>query len=124
MVGLLVFVLAAVAALASPAPSKAIIHEMIGASCSVNGAPEPPGQAGASNGNSFLRALQATGFISSIEVSGGFVLIHWDYSRPNAKFIGSGSNFQIPGTNIILVNAPILSREDFAAFAHCASLNP
>jgi len=125
LVALLVAVmLATVAALATPQPAGAIIHEIVGASCSVNGPPEPSGQAGDSNGNSFLRALQATGFISSIEVSGGFVFIHFDYSVPAAKFVGSGVNVQIPGTNIILVNAPVLSPEDFAAFAHCAQLNP
>src|SRR5262245_43811026 len=43
------FVLAATAVLATPGPAGAIIHEMVGANCSFNGPPEPPGQAGASN---------------------------------------------------------------------------
>ena len=47
----LAFIVAAAAVHATARPSGAIIHEMIGASCSVNGAPEPSGQAGNSNGN-------------------------------------------------------------------------
>src|SRR5262249_41542526 len=60
------FVSAATAVLAPPGRAGAIIHEMVGANCSFNGPPEPPGQAGASNGQSFVRALQSTGVISSI----------------------------------------------------------
>jgi hypothetical protein len=120
-----VVTLSVVAALASSPPAGAIIHEIVGASCSVNGPPEPPGQAGDSNGNSQLRALQASGFITSIQFnpSTGLVEVRFDYTRPNVKYVGSGSNFQIPGTNILLINAPVLSREDFAAFEHCANLN-
>lgn len=118
-------VLSVVAALATSQPAGAIIHEIIGASCSVNGPPEPAGQAGDSNGNSQLRALQASGFITSIQFnpSTGLVEVRFDYTRPNVKYVGSGTNFQIPGTNILLINAPVLSQEDFAAFAHCANLN-
>ena len=114
--------LAAVVALGSARPAGAIIHEMVGASCSTNCAPEPPGQAGASNGNSFVRALQATGVISSIEVVGSNVIVHFDFSQPNAKFVSSGHDFAIPGTNIILSPAPMLDPDAFAAFAHCMNL--
>ena len=48
--------------LATPRPSEAAIHEIIAALCH-GGEVVPPGQVKA--GESFLRALQATGFITS-----------------------------------------------------------
>jgi hypothetical protein len=89
VVGALALVLAAAAALGTASPSGAIIHEMIGASCRVDGfnnPPEPRGQSGASNGNSFVQALQATGVISSIVGTPTNVTINFDLSKPNAKF--------------------------------------
>ena len=77
---------------ASAAPTDAFIHEMVGASCRFSGEDvEPPGQLGASHGNSFIRALQATGVISSIVPTATEVTINFDLSRPNAKFVSAGS---------------------------------
>jgi len=129
IVASLVFVLAAAAALASPAPSGAIIHEMVGASCSVNGAPEPKGQAGGSNGNSFVRALQATGVISSIVPTPTNVTINFDLSQPNAKFVSAGFALTIPdgiapGVSLTLNPLPTIDGSTFPAFLHCANLRP
>ena len=128
-VGALAFVLAAAAVLATARPAGAIIHEMIGASCSVNGAPEPPGQAGASNGNSFVRALQATGVISSIVPTATNVTINFDLSQPNAKFVSAGFSLVIPdgagpGVSLVLNPLPTIDGSTFPAFVHCANLNP
>jgi hypothetical protein len=128
-VAALVFVLAAAAVLATAAPSGAIIHEMIGASCSLNGPPEPAGQAGASNGNSFVRALQSTGVISSIVSSPTNVTVNFDLSQPNAKYVSAGFALTIPngiapGVSLTLNPLPTLDGSTFPAFVHCANLNP
>jgi hypothetical protein len=130
--GALVLVLSAVA-LGTATSSKAIIHEMIGASCRVDGfnnPPEPTGQApgGPSNGNSTLRALQATGVISSIDATPTLVTINFDLSRPNAKFISAGFSLLIPngagpGVDLMLNPAPTIDGSTFPAFIHCANLN-
>ena len=123
-------VVAAVVALATAAPSGAFIHEMIGASCRFGGADvEPPGQLGESNGESFIRALQATGVISSIEVTSTQVTINFDLDRPNAKFVSAGFALRIPdgfGPGVDLVLNPLPTREGstFPAFVHCANLQP
>jgi len=129
----LVLVLSAVA-LGTATPSKAIIHEMIGASCRVDGfnnPPEPTGQApgGPSNGNSTLRALQATGVISSIVGTPTLVTINFDFSRPNAKFVSAGFPLTIPngagpGVDLRLNPLPTIDGSTFPAFIHCANLNP
>jgi hypothetical protein len=128
-VGALAFVLAAAAVLATARPAGAIIHEMIGASCSVNGPPEPSGQAGNSNGNSFVRALQATGVISSIVPTATNVTINFDLSQPNAKFVSAGFALTIPdgiapGVSLTLNPLPTIDGSTFPAFLHCASLKP
>src|SRR5215510_3375629 len=128
-VSLIALAVASAAVLATASPSGAIIHEMIGASCSVNGPPEPSGQAGNSNGNSFLRALQATGVISSIDSSPTNVTVNFDLSRPNAKFVSAGFILTIPdgiapGVSLTLNPLPTLQGSGFSAFVHCATLNP
>jgi hypothetical protein len=129
LVGALALLLATVGALTSAPSSKAIIHEMVGASCAVNGPPEPAGQAGASNGNSFLRALQATGVIASIDATPTNVTINFDLSRPNAKYVSAGfalivPDFFGPGVSLTLNPEPVLAGSNFPAFVHCANLNP
>ena len=127
-----VAVVAAMAALgvATAQPSGALIHEMIGASCRFGGEDvEPPGQAGGSNGNSFVRALQATGVISSIEVTQTQVTVNFDLSRPNAKFVSAGFVLTIPdgfspGVDLVLSPLPTLEGSTFPAFVHCRNLLP
>lgn len=124
------FVVVSVVALAPAKPTGAFIHEMIGASCRFGGEEvQPPGQVGASSGNSFIRALQATGVISSIDVTATQVTINFDLSRPNAKFVSAGFSLRIPngagpGVDLVLNPLPTIDGSTFPAFIHCANLNP
>ena len=131
MAFMLALALSAVVALGTAGPSGAIIHEMIGASCAVNGPPEPAGQApgGPSNGNSTLRALQATGVISSIVATATNVTVNFDLDRPNAKYVSAGFMLTIPdgfapGVSLTLNPLPTLDGSTFPAFVHCANLKP
>lgn len=105
-------------------PADAIIHEMIGAACNADFVGEivPPGQV--RDGTSFVRALQATGVIESIDTSvPGQVTVNFDLSRPNAKYTSAGFDLTIPdgfgpGTDLILSPLPVPD-PDFAAHANC-----
>lgn len=131
-VAMLALAVAALAALTTAQPSEAIIHEVVGASCRVDGfdnPPEPPGQTGASSGDSFARALRATGVISSIEATPTSVTINFDLSRPNAKFVSAGFPLMIPdgagpGVSLTLNPLPTIDGSTFPAFVHCANLRP
>lgn len=129
---LLALLIAAFAAAGTlePRPANAFIHEMIGAACRAGGEEVvPPGQAGGSEGQSFVRALQATGVIESIDTSvAGQVTVTFDLDRPNSKFMSAGFDLTIPdgfgpGVNLILSPLPILD-PDFAAHANCHNLKP
>ena len=128
----LLIALVAAASLATARPAGAIIHEMIGATCRVDalgGPPEPNGQLGLSNGNSFARALQSTGVISSIVSSPTNVTINFDLSQPNAKYVSAGFALTIPdgiapGVSLTLSPLPTVDGSTFPAFVHCANLNP
>ncbi len=130
VVALAALVISAVLALASAKPSGAFIHEMIGASCRFGGEEvQPPGQLGESQGNSFVRALQATGVISSIDMTATQVTVHFDLSQPNAKFVSAGFDLRIPGgagpgVDLVLSPLPTIDGSTFPAFIHCANLNP
>ncbi|HEV8534783.1 MAG TPA: hypothetical protein VGR87_03560 [Candidatus Limnocylindria bacterium] len=63
-------------------------QQKIGAGAALAGSTNevvPPGQAGASNGNSFVRALLATGIISSIVATPTSVTVSFDLSKPSSK---------------------------------------
>ena len=104
---------------------------MVGASCRVDGfssPPEPAGQTRASNGNSFARALQATGVISSIDATPASVTINFDLGRPNAKnrlgrLLPGDSEGAGPGVSLVLNPLPTIDGSTFPAFVHCANLN-
>ena len=129
-VALASLVLSATFALATAAPAAALIHEMIGAGCRVGGFDNevvPPGQAGASNGNSFVRALQSTGIISSIESTPTLVTVNFDLDKPASKYTSAGFALRIPdafgpGVDLLLNPLPIPD-PGFPAFVHCANLN-
>ena len=129
-VALASLVLSATFALVTAAPAAALIHEMIGAGCRVGGFDNevvPPGQAGASNGNSFVRALQSTGIISSIVSTPGLVTVNFDLSKPASKYTSAGFALRIPdafgpGVDLLLNPLPIPD-PGFPAFVHCANLN-
>jgi len=126
-------VVAAVAALATAGPSGAFIHEMIGANCRFgNEDVEPPGQApGPPGGNaqSTIRALQATGVISSIEITATQQIVNFDLTRPNAKYVSAGFALTIQGAglggrDLVLNPLPVLAGSTFPAFVHCKNLRP
>ena len=88
----------------------------------------PPGQAGESERESFVRALQATGIISSIETTPTAVIVHFDLSKPSAKYTSAGFDLVIddgiaPGVGPILSPLPVPDLT-FPAHSHCHSLNP
>ena len=112
--------------LAIPQSADASIHEIIAAMCRSGGEEvEPPGQ-NRFNSQSFVRALQATGFISSIEMSPGQVTINFDPTVPNSKFVSTGSDLVIPngaGPGVTLVLSPnVIPDPNFPAHEACHNL--
>ena len=114
--------------LMTPRPAEAFIHEIIAALCRAGGEEViPPGQVKA--GQSFVRALMATGFITSIDTSDPTkVVIHFDPTIPASKFKSAGSDLTIPNgaaPGVALVLSPLVVPDpDFAAHAHCNNLKP
>lgn len=112
--------------LATPRPAQAFIHEIIAALCRAGGEEViPPGQV--KEGNSFVRALMATGFISSIDASDpGKVVINFDPTVPASKFKSAGFDLTIPdgfGPGVDLVLSPlVIPDETFPAHQHCRNL--
>ena len=114
--------------LVTPRPADAFIHEIIAAMCRAGGEEViPPGQV--KDGQSFVRALMATGFITSIDTSDPTkVVIHFDPTIPASKFKSAGFDLTIPngaGPGVALVLSPLVVFDpDFAAHANCNNLNP
>ncbi|TAK77307.1 MAG: hypothetical protein EPO16_05730 [Dehalococcoidia bacterium] len=117
-----------------PQPSnvaEATIHEIVAANCSVGEGNQlaPPGQS--TPGQSFVRALQATGVIESIDTTAGDgndTQVNFDLDRPASKYMSAGFDLVIPnffGAGMDLILSPLaIPRDDFPAFVHCANLNP
>jgi len=120
--------LALAASLSTPRPAAAVIHEIIAALCRAGGEEViPPGQA--RDGQSFVRALQATGFIASIDTSDPTqVVVNLDPTVPNSKFKSAGFDLTIPdgiAPGVDLVLSPlVIPDETFPAHANCHNLNP
>ena len=115
-------------ALAAPPTALGFIHEKIAAACRAGGEEViPPGQV--RDGQSFVRALQATGIIESIDTSvPGQVTVNFDLSKPSAKYMSAGFDLVIPngfgpGVTLILSPLPVLD-PSFPAHANCHNLNP
>ncbi len=74
-----------------------------------------------------MRALQATGVISSIVTTSTSVTVNFDLSKPPAKFTSAGFTLLIPngaGPGVALILNPLLVVDPtFPAFVHCANLN-
>jgi hypothetical protein len=120
--------LALAGSLVRPKPASAFIHEIIAALCrgELLGEVIPPGQI--REGQSLVRALQASGFIVSIDTSDpNQVVINFDPTVPNSKFMSAGFDLTIPdgfGPGVDLVLSPLVIPDpDFPAHAHCANLN-
>ena len=115
--------------LAAPRPAEALIHEIIGALCNGGDEVVPPGQVRGGE-RSFVRALQATGFIESIDFSvPGEVTVNFDVTVPASKFRDAGvGDILIPdgfGPGVDLVLSPGIEPDpDFPAHANCNFLNP
>ena len=113
--------------LAAPQPAGASIHEIIAAMCNGGDEVAPHGQ-NKVDSNSFLRALQASGFITSIDVSKDEVVIHFDPTVPNSKFMSAGFDLTIPdgvAPGIDLVLSPLVVPDpNFPAHEACHNLNP
>ncbi len=113
--------------LTTPKPAEAVIHEIIAAMCRAGGEEVvPPGQANG-NLNSFIRALQATGFITSIDTSDPTkVIVNFDPTVPNSKFMSAGFDLTIPdgiAPGVDLVLSPLIVPDpDFPAHAMCRNL--
>ena len=117
----------------TPKPAEALIDEIIAAYCNGDAEPGvvPPGQAREGT-QSFVRALQATGVIASIEEDAGDgndVKITFDPTVRNAKFRDAGiGDVTIPdefGPGVDLIVSPAIEPDpNFPAFANCPRLNP
>jgi hypothetical protein len=125
--GMLAAALVAAVQLAAPRHAEASIHEIIAAMCRAGGEEVVPhGQNKA--GRSFVRALQASGFITSIDTSDpAQVVINFDPTVPNSKFISAGFDLTIPdgaapGVNLVL-SPFVVPDPEFAAHANCHNLD-
>jgi hypothetical protein len=125
--GVMSFTMAMAFVLVTPAPADAFIHEIIAAMCRAGGEEViPPGQI--RDGQSMVRALQATGFIESIEETPTAVIIHFDPTIPASKFMSAGFDLVLedeiaPGVDLIL-SPLVIPNPDFPAHANCHNLNP
>lgn len=109
--------------LMTPRPAEAFIHEIIGALCRFgNEEVIPPGQVKEGT-RSFVRALQATGFITGIDVTPTEVTVHFNPDIPASKFKSAGGPLTIPdgfGPGVALTLDPLVIPDpDFAAHSHC-----
>jgi len=114
--------------LSVPPRAEASIHEIIAALCRAGGEEVVPhGQNKIDDSASFLRALQATGFITSIDTSDPTqVVINFDPTVPNSKYISAGFDLTItdgvaPGIDLVL-SPLVIPNPEFPAHANCNNL--
>ena len=124
--GMVSVTLATAFVLLTPTPAHAFIHEIIAAMCRAGGEEViPPGQVREGE-QSFIRALQATGFIESIEATATSVTIHFNPDVPASKFMSAGFDLTIPdgaGDGVDLILSPLVIPDpEFAAHANCRNL--
>ena len=123
--GLFALLFAVALNLVTPAPAEGSIHEIIAALCRAGGEEVvPPGQN--KQGQSFVRALQASGFITSIVATPTLVTINFNVNAPNSKFMSAGTDLVIPdgagpGVDLRLNPLPIPD-PSFPAHSHCNNL--
>ena len=114
--------------LTAPPKAEASIHEIIAALCRAGGEEVVPrGQNKIDQSASFLRALQASGFLTSIDTSDpDKVVLNFDPTVPNSKFMSAGFDLTIPdgwAPGVDLVLSPlIVPNPNFPAHANCANL--
>ena len=117
------------AVLAAP-PAQATVHEIVAQWCSGHDELAPPGLTGGSNADNFARPLFASGFIGDpvpFDPPGdqpAGLLIPFDYSRPNAKVVGTGAFVPIDETPAGPLYIELIAPNPrFAAFMHCPRLD-
>ena len=125
LAGILAGVLVTIVSFTAPSRAEASIHEIIAAMCRAGGEEVVPfGQN--KDGNSFLRALQASGFLTSIEETDSAVILHFDPTVPNSKFMSAGFDLTIPDAvapGVDLVLSPlVVPNPAVPAHARCANL--
>src|SRR5262245_25990284 len=109
--------------LVTPPAAEASIHEIIAAMCRAGGEEVVPfGQN--KDGQSFLRALMATGFITSIESTPTTLTINFDPTVPNSKFRSTGEtvSFTTPTGVLVTLNPGVEPDPAFPAHAVCNNL--
>ena len=112
----------------APPKAEASIHEIIAAACRSGGEEVAPrGQNKVDDSASFLRALQASGFLTSIDTSDpDKVVLNFDPTVPQSKFMSAGFDLTIPdgwAPGVDLVLSPlIVPNPNFPAHANCANL--
>ncbi len=127
----------AAALMAAALPASGAIHEITASTCNGTGGVAAPGQdpvfgtALAEQPTNALRALQATGFIASVDTAAGDgndVQPVFDFTVKSSKFIAAPFGITIPdffgaGVDLILDPLPIPD-PDFPAHDNCKNLNP
>jgi len=112
----------------APPKAEASIHEIIAALCrAVDEEVAPRGQNKMDQSASFLRALQASGFLTSIDTSDPTkVVLNFDPTVPNSKFMSAGHDLTIPdgvAPGVDLVLSPLVIPDpSFPAHSNCANL--
>ena len=114
--------------LSSPPPAVGSIHEIIAAMCRAGGEEVVPRGQNHDRGRSFLAALMATGFITSIDFSNPEqVVVNFDPTIPASKFMSAGFDLTIDdgfGPGVDLVLSPLVVPDpNFPAHAACHNLN-
>jgi hypothetical protein len=128
LAGILAGALVLAVHLTAPPAAEASIHEIIAALCRAGGEEVVPFGQNKVGTQSFVRALQASGFITSIDTSDPTkVVIHFDPDVPNSKFMSAGFDLTLedeiaPGVDLVL-SPLVIPDPSFPAHAHCANLN-
>jgi hypothetical protein len=124
--GLVSGTLAAAFVLVTPTPAQASIHEIIAALCRAGGEEVvPPGQVRGGE-QSFVRALQATGFIESLVMTDSTLTINFNPDVPASKFISAGFDLLLPGAGPdgrdLILSPLVIPDPAFPAHAACHNL--
>ena len=124
--GMVSVTLATAFVLLTPTPAHAFIHEIIAALCRAGGEEViPPGQVREGE-QSFIRALQATGFIESMDLTDTTLTINFNPDVPASKFMSAGVDLVLPGAGPegrdLILSPLVVPDPAFPAHSHCRNL--
>jgi hypothetical protein len=124
--GMVSVTLATAFVLLTPTPAHAFIHEIIAAMCRAGGEEViPPGQVREGE-QSFIRALQATGFIESMDLTDTTLTINFNPDVPASKFMSAGFDLVLPGAGPegrdLILSPLVVPDPAFPAHSHCNNL--